>query len=57
MDHTNWSLLLTKEGNTVATNARLTPQQLREAQKLIHNGKVYVSFGGHIYDADGKLEH
>lgn len=37
----------------VATSAPLTPQQLREAQKLLHNGKVYVSYGGHTYDAEG----
>lgn len=37
------------------TDAPLTPQQLRAAQKYIHGGKVYVSFGGHTYDADGKF--
>lgn len=39
----------------VATDAQLTPQQLRAAQKYIHGGKVFVSFGGHTYDADGKI--
>ena len=37
------------------TDAPLTPQQLRAAQKYIHNGKVFVSYGGHTYDADGKF--
>lgn len=37
------------------TDAPLTPQQLRAAQKYIHGGKVYVSYGGHTYDADGKF--
>ncbi len=39
----------------VTTDAeQLTPQQLREAQKYMHEGKVFVSYNGHIYDADGK---
>ena len=37
------------------TDAPLTPQQLRAAQKYIHGDKVYVSYGGHTYDADGKF--
>lgn len=39
----------------ITTAAPLTPQQLRAAQKYIHGGKVYVSYGGHTYDADGKF--
>ena len=40
---------------SVATDAeQLTPQQLRAAQKYMHEGKVFVSYNGHIYDADGK---
>lgn len=39
----------------VATGSgQLTPQQLRAAQKYVHGGKVFVSYNGHTYDADGK---
>lgn len=39
-----------------ATNIdQLTPEQLRSAAKYLHAGKVYVSYGGHLYDAKGVL--
>ena len=34
---------------------QLSPEQLRAAQKYVHGGKVYVSFGGRVYDAKGLL--
>ncbi len=34
---------------------QLSPEQIRSAQKFVHAGKVYVSFGGHVYDAKGVL--
>lgn len=34
---------------------QLSPDQLQSAQKYLHAGKVFVSFGGHIYDAKGRL--
>lgn len=34
---------------------QLSPAQLREAKKYIHAGKVYVSYGGRVYDAKGVL--
>ncbi|MBR1877986.1 MAG: hypothetical protein IJ814_03150 [Paludibacteraceae bacterium] len=42
--------------NETATGVeQLTPEQLRTAKKYIHAGKVYVSFGGRVYDAKGEL--
>lgn len=37
------------------TDEQLTQQQLRAAQKFVHNGKVFVSFNGRTYDAEGKI--
>ena len=34
---------------------QLSPAQLRSAEKYIHAGKVYVSYGGRVYDAKGVL--
>ena len=34
---------------------QLTPTQVRSARKFVHNGKVFVSFEGRTYDADGRL--
>ena len=34
---------------------QLTPNQVRSARKFVHNGKVFVSFEGRTYDADGRL--
>ena len=33
---------------------QLTPEQIRSAQKYLHADKVYISFEGKMYDADGK---
>jgi hypothetical protein len=38
-----------------APEQQLTEQQLRNAAKFLHNGKVFVSYEGKVYDADGKL--
>lgn len=40
--------------STDAAPARLSSEQVRLAHKYTHNGRVYVAFEGHIYDADGK---
>lgn len=32
---------------------QLSPEQIRSAAKFVHAGKVYVSYGGHTYDAKG----
>lgn len=34
---------------------QLSPEQIRSAAKFVHAGKVYVSYGGHTYDAKGAL--
>jgi hypothetical protein len=34
---------------------QLTPEQMQQANKWLHAGKVYISFGGRVYDAQGKL--
>ncbi len=40
---------------TVTGVDQLSPEQLLTANKYIHAGKVYVSFGGRVYDAKGEL--
>ena len=45
-----------QDGHGVATDIEnLTPHQLQAAAKFVHNGKVYISFAGRTYDAEGKL--
>ena len=34
---------------------QLTPQQLQGAKKYMHNGTIFVSYEGGVYDIDGKL--
>lgn len=34
---------------------QLTPQQVREAQKFMHDGKTIISYEGRMYNAEGKL--
>ena len=36
---------------------QLTDEQLSAAEKIIRDGKVYISFGGRLYDATGRLEN
>lgn len=36
---------------------QLSPEQMHQANKWLHAGKVYLSFEGRIYDAQGKLLH
>ena len=45
---------ISPDPNVTTDAEQLTPQQLRAAQKYVHEGKVFVSHNGHIYDADGK---
>ena len=37
-----------------AVPEQLSPEQLRDGRKFLHAGKVYVSYGGRVYDAEGK---
>ncbi len=34
---------------------QLSPEQQASAQKYLHEGKVYLYYAGHVYDAQGKL--
>lgn len=34
---------------------QLTPQQVREAQKFMHDGQTIISYEGRMYNAEGKL--
>ena len=44
-----------QDPGTATATEQLSPQQLRTAQKFVHNGTVYVSFDGRTYDAEGRL--
>lgn len=33
---------------------QLSPEQMRDGRKFLHAGKVYISYGGRTYDAEGK---
>ena len=36
---------------------QLSAEQIRRATKWLRGGKTYISFGGRVYDAQGKLLH
>ena len=42
------------EDEMTGMNDQLSPEQMRDGRKFIHAGKVYISYGGLVYDADGK---
>lgn len=45
--------ILPDQANQQTDIDQLSPEQLRSAAKFVHAGKVYVSYGGHTYDAKG----